>query len=77
MCYILFVLYLVKNAEYFIKPIILELWKARESYQNRIYYQSQIEPKSIRPFKYLFSDNKFIELYKKKENHIIKASLPE
>jgi len=45
-------------------------WKARESYQNRIYYESQIEPKSIRPFKYLFTINKISELYKKaKKSH--------
>jgi len=41
------------------------IWKSREAYRNRIYYESQIEPKSIRPFKYLFSDRKFEELYKR------------
>lgn len=43
-----------------------KIWKSREAYQNRIYYQTQLDPKSMRPFKYLFNDRKFEELYKKK-----------
>jgi len=42
------------------------IWKSREAYQNRIYYQTQLDPKSMRPFKALFMDRKFEELYKKK-----------
>lgn len=46
------------------------IWKSREAYQNRIYYESQIEPKSIRPFKNLFVDNQLSELYQKaKKSH--------
>ena len=41
-------------------------WKSREAYQNRIYYQTQLDPKSVRPFKHLFNDRKIEELYKKK-----------
>lgn len=45
-------------------------WKSREAYQHRIYYESQIEPKSVRPYKYLFCDRQFEELYKKaKKSH--------
>jgi len=47
-----------------------EQWKAREAYRNRIYYESQIEPKSVRPYKYLFVENKLEELYlKAKKSH--------
>lgn len=46
------------------------IWKARKSYQNRIYYESQIEPKSIRPYKYFFIDNLMSELHQKaKKKH--------
>lgn len=40
-------------------------WKSREAYQRRIYYQSQIEPKSVRSFKYLLCENQLQDLYKK------------
>lgn len=46
------------------------IWKSREAYQNRIYYQTQLDPKSVRPYKYLFTDRLLDELYsKKKKSH--------
>jgi hypothetical protein len=46
------------------------IWKSREAYKNRIYYQDQLDPKSVRPYKYLFTDRIMDELYsKKKKSH--------
>ena len=42
-------------------------WKSREAYWYRIYYQTQLDPKSIRPYKYAFCDSLFEELYRKKK----------
>jgi hypothetical protein len=47
-----------------------DIWKSREAYSNRIYYDSQLMPKSIRPFKGMFLEGKIEELYNKsKKSH--------
>jgi hypothetical protein len=46
------------------------IWKARESYQNRIYYESQIESKRYRGMKGLFLDRQISDLYQNaKKSH--------
>ena len=42
------------------------IWKSRDAYQNRIYYEDQLMSKKYRPLKYIFIDKKLEELYNKK-----------
>lgn len=44
-----------------------KIWKSRGAYQNRIYYQTQLESKILRPYKYMFVDSLLDELYRKKK----------
>ncbi len=47
-----------------------DMWKARETYQNRIYYENQIENKRFRGMKGLYLDRQISELFQKaKKSH--------